>query len=176
MTLIESFQSIKVIHIHDVKNGVDCSMLSYMPWFHDKKYILTVSSFAFKMTYHQPYPYHHPMISIINSHLFKEETVMNILLVCSAGMSTSLLVTRMQENAQSQNIGIHIEARPIGEVEAYGQDADVILLGPQVRFQLSHVQKSFPQKPIEVINMRDYGMMDGKKVLSRALELYTQHQ
>ena len=54
---------------------------------------------------------------------------MNILLVCSAGMSTSLLVTRMLDYAKEKQINVHIEAHPVGEVESYGQDADVILLG-----------------------------------------------
>lgn len=96
---------------------------------------------------------------------------MNILLVCSAGMSTSLLVTRMLDYAKEKNIQVNIEAHPVGEVESYGQDADVILLGPQVRFQLSNVKKLFPNKPVEVIDMRDYGMMDGKKVLTHVLEI-----
>ena len=53
---------------------------------------------------------------------------MNILLVCSAGMSTSLLVTRMLEAAKKQGLELKIEAHPVAEVEAYGQDADAILL------------------------------------------------
>ena len=96
---------------------------------------------------------------------------MNILLVCSAGMSTSLLVTRMLDYAKEKNIQVNIEAHPVGEVESYGQDADVILLGPQVRFQLSNVKKLFPNKPVEVIDMHDYGMMDGKKVLTHVLKI-----
>lgn len=96
---------------------------------------------------------------------------MNILLVCSAGMSTSLLVTRMLNYAKTKNLDVTIEAHPVGEVESYGQNADVILLGPQVRFQLANVQKIFPDKPVEIIDMRDYGMMDGQKVLNHVLEI-----
>lgn len=96
---------------------------------------------------------------------------MNILLVCSAGMSTSLLVTRMLDYAKTKNLDVTIEAHPVGEVESYGQNADVILLGPQVRFQLANVQKIFPDKPVEIIDMRDYGMMDGQKVLNHVLEI-----
>lgn len=96
---------------------------------------------------------------------------MNILLVCSAGMSTSLLVTRMLDYAKEKQINVQIEAHPVGEVESYGPDADVILLRPQVRFQLSHIKSRFPEKPVEVIDMRDYGMMDGQKVLNHVLEM-----
>ena len=89
---------------------------------------------------------------------------MKILLVCAAGMSTSLLVNRMNEAAAKEGIELHIEAHPVGEIKKYGDDSDVILLGP-------HVKKLYPDKPIEVINMQDYGMMNGEKVLKRALEL-----
>ena len=97
--------------------------------------------------------------------------MIRIMLCCASGMSTSLLVTRMLDYAKEKQINVHIEAHPVGEVESYGQDADVILLGPQVRFQLSHIKSRFPEKPVEVIDMRDYGMMDGQKVLNHVLEM-----
>ena len=96
---------------------------------------------------------------------------MNILLVCSAGMSTSLLVNRMNDAAKAKGIECHIEAHPVGNVRDYGDKADVILVGPQVRFQLKNVQKLYPNKPVEIINMQDYGMMNGEKVLAQAMKL-----
>lgn len=95
---------------------------------------------------------------------------MNILLVCSAGMSTSLLVARMQEAAEKEGLSLHIEARPVSEVGLYGDDADAILLGPQVRFQLKNIQASYPHKVVSVIDTRDYGMMNGEKVLKNVLK------
>ena len=96
---------------------------------------------------------------------------MNILLVCAAGMSTSLLVNRMKVAATNKGIDVQIEAHPIGSIEQYGDNADVILLGPQVRYDLKKVQAEYPEKPVEVINMQDYGMMNGEKVLDHALEI-----
>lgn len=97
--------------------------------------------------------------------------MMRILLVCAAGMSTSLLVNRMNDAADKKGIEIHIEAHPVGEVKIYGDNADVILLGPQVRYELKNVKKMYPDKPVEVIQMQDYGMMNGAKVLDYALKL-----
>lgn len=65
------------------------------------------------------------------------------LLVCAAGMSTSLLVNRMKEAAETKEIEFQIEAHPVGQVEKYGEAADVILLGPQVRYELKNVKKCF---------------------------------
>ncbi|MFR6099994.1 MAG: PTS sugar transporter subunit IIB [Longibaculum sp.] len=47
----------------------------------------------------------------------------------------------------------------------------MILLGPQVRYELKKIQGMYPDKPVEVINMQDYGMMNGQKVLDHAIEL-----
>lgn len=65
------------------------------------------------------------------------------LLVCAAGMSTSLLVNRMKETAETKEIEFQIEAHPVGQIEKYGEAADDILLGPQVRCELKNVKKCF---------------------------------
>ena len=96
---------------------------------------------------------------------------MYILLVCSAGMSTSLLVNKMIESAKARGLDCKIDAHPVGQVAAVGPEADVILLGPQVRFELNNTRNKFPNKPVDVINMQDYGMMRGEKVLDFALKL-----
>ena len=85
----------------------------------------------------------------------------NILLVCNAGMSTSMLVQKMQAAAKEQGIEATIQAK-----------SDVLLLGPQVGYQKSEMEKLADGRiPVEVIDMRDYGTMNGKKVLAHALEL-----
>lgn len=93
------------------------------------------------------------------------------LLVCATGMSTSLLVNRMKEAVETKEIEFQIEAHPVGQIEKYGEAADVILLGPQVRYELKNVKKMFLDKPAEIINMQDYGTMNGAKVLDTALKL-----
>lgn len=97
--------------------------------------------------------------------------MMNVLLVCATGMSTSLLVNRMKEAAETKEIEFQIEAHPVGQIEKYGEAADDILLGPQVRYELKNVKKMFLDKPVEIINMQDYGTMNGAKVLDTALKL-----
>lgn len=96
---------------------------------------------------------------------------MNILLVCAAGMSTSLLVNNMKKAADEVGLEANIEAHPVSQAGQYGPTSDVILLGPQVRFELNKLKTMYPGKPIDMINMQDYGRMDGKKVLETALKL-----
>ena len=102
----------------------------------------------------------------------------NILLCCAAGMSTSLLVKKMEDEAKSKGIEVKIWA--IGETDIYNNLdlADVILLGPQVRYRLAEVKEICKPKniPVELVNTVDYGLMNGKKVLEHALKLIKDSQ
>lgn len=95
-----------------------------------------------------------------------------IMLVCAAGMSTSLLVTKMQKAAEEKNIDAKIFATSAADVDSkvINNHPDVLLLGPQVSYMLDDFKKRV-SIPVEVINMQDYGMMDGPKVLDQALKL-----
>lgn len=98
-----------------------------------------------------------------------------IMLACAAGMSTSLLVTKMEEAARNKDFQADIFAVSIDEAETRvkSQTIDVILLGPQVRYHEKNFKEKFePQGiPVAVIDMMDYGMMNGDKVLDSAMKL-----
>lgn len=99
----------------------------------------------------------------------------NILLVCAAGMSTSMLVKKMREHAEAENITSTIYALAISEAKEQikKQEVDVVLLGPQVRFQQREIEAIAQGKmPVAVIDMKSYGQMDGKAVLEQALRLF----
>ena len=94
-----------------------------------------------------------------------------ILLVCSAGMSTSLLVNKMRDAAKECGEEVEINALAIAECSSVINDVDIVLLGPQVRFQKPQVEKlSNGTIPVELIDMRQYGIMDGKGILESTLD------
>ena len=97
----------------------------------------------------------------------------NIILVCAAGMSTSLLVNKMRNAAGAAAIDVHIEAMPASTFANYKGQPDVLLLGPQVSYLEAEMKANYEPKGIKVsvINMMDYGLMDGKKVLDNALKI-----
>lgn len=95
----------------------------------------------------------------------------NIVLLCAAGMSTGMMVDNMREEAKKAGIECNINAYSISEAATVGTDADCILLGPQVKFQLNKIKSILPNTPIEAIDMLAYGMMDGKAVLDRAMAI-----
>ncbi|MFD0051245.1 PTS sugar transporter subunit IIB [Actinomycetes bacterium NPDC127524] len=98
---------------------------------------------------------------------------MNILLCCAAGMSTSLLVTKMETYTKEQGIEGKIWAVSADDVKNHIDDANVLLLGPQVRYLLSQFKKLGEEKgiPVDTINPVHYGMMNGAEVVKFARNL-----
>lgn len=91
-----------------------------------------------------------------------------IMLVCNAGMSTSFLVQKMQNEAKTRGLDVEIEARPMAEAMEALDTADVLLLGPQIGYARSDFEKA-TDKPVDVIAMVDYGRMNAPKILDDAL-------
>ncbi|QDZ95711.1 PTS sugar transporter subunit IIB [Bacillus altitudinis] len=96
-----------------------------------------------------------------------------ILLACSSGMSTSLLVTKMKAYAES--IGEEAEIWAVGQDQAKKEmaHADVVLIGPQMSFLKGDLQKEAQKYGIEVevIDMQAYGLADGQKAYEQAVSL-----
>lgn len=90
-----------------------------------------------------------------------------IVLLCAAGMSTSLLVSKMKKAAEEEGYACDIAAYAIATAKEHA-DADIILLGPQVRAYKSRVQGEVgADKIVQDIDMQAYGTMNGKKVLAQ---------
>lgn len=96
-----------------------------------------------------------------------------ITLVCAGGMSTSILVKKMQDAARKEEIEVSIIAMSESSFASYKEPTDVLLLGPQVGYLLSDMKKEYEPAgmKVEMIDMLSYGRMDGPKVLHMALDL-----
>lgn len=97
--------------------------------------------------------------------------MVKILLACSAGMSTSMMVSKMKQHAKSKGIEAEIWAVSDAEVEENLPKADILMLGPQIRFLESRMKSIAGDKPVVIIDTVAYGTMNGEKVLEQALEL-----
>lgn len=97
-------------------------------------------------------------------------------LFCDAGMSTSLIASKMQQVANQHNLPIEVKAfaylKLASVLEEY--NPDMILLGPQVKHLYDKTVKEYGHlnKPIFVIDADDYGNMNGERVLKMALKIY----
>lgn len=95
----------------------------------------------------------------------------NIMLACAQGMSTSFLVEKMQRAAEEMKEEGKIWAVGNGQIRDSSRDADIILLGPQIRFRKAEIEKQINYHcPVEIIDMMDYGTLNGEAVLKKVLE------
>lgn len=97
--------------------------------------------------------------------------MVKILLCCAAGMSTSMVVKKMEQAAQNQGIEADIQAVGLDEFENMLPKFDICLLGPQVKYKEADFSASAAKqdKKVKVINSMDYGMMNGEKILNDTL-------
>lgn len=98
---------------------------------------------------------------------------MKIILVCSAGMSTSMLVKKMRDSAKERNIEVEINAVAESQLNNNLENLDVVLIGPQVRYLEKTIRKNLEPKgvKVDVIDQMAYGMIQGDKVLDQAMSM-----
>lgn len=97
-----------------------------------------------------------------------------ILLCCAAGMSTSLLVTKIKKAADEQGIETEVWAEPLRKSKRSRRKCRCTFIRSAGKIRIKRSRKKWLIEkgiPIDVINMMDYGMMNGPKVLEQALKL-----
>lgn len=94
-----------------------------------------------------------------------------IVLLCNMGMSTSMMVTKMRAAAEKTGYECDVNAYSMAQAKETASDADCILVGPQVKFQIKKIQAQCPGVPVKDIDMKNYGSMNGEAVLNMAKEL-----
>ena len=99
---------------------------------------------------------------------------MKIRLFCAGGMSTSLLVQKIEGAAKQEGVDIDIIAYGVSSIDRHiDSSLDCVLIGPQIGYQKAQVKEICDQYgvPMEVIPMADYGMVNGKNVWALAKKL-----
>ncbi len=84
-----------------------------------------------------------------------------------------MLVKKMQAEAEKRGLDVKIDAYGVSEFDEQFAHYQVVLLGPQIKYmQESLAEKTLEQGiPVAAIDMMDYGMQRGDKVLDFALSL-----
>ena len=89
---------------------------------------------------------------------------MKITLLTKPGFSGNMLVRKIQEVAKSQLLNIDVF------LNEHLQEADVVLLTPQRNEDLKEIKK-IVKVPVDVISLRDYGLLDGSSIIKQAKQL-----
>ena len=75
------------------------------------------------------------------------------------------MVNRMRAAAKEENYECEIRAHALQKAENVIEESDIVLIGPQIEYEMARLCREYPGKLMEVINIGDYGRMDGRKVL-----------
>ncbi|MDD8048216.1 MAG: PTS sugar transporter subunit IIB [Thomasclavelia sp.] len=95
-----------------------------------------------------------------------------ILLCCSAGITTSMLVNSMKKEAEKENEKTMIWAVAETALDLSWADADIILVAPQARSDINRIKELVNDSiPVELIDGVDFSSMNGKAVLQQALSI-----
>lgn len=96
---------------------------------------------------------------------------MQWMLCCYAGMTTSILGNKLEEEAASRGLDLTVKVFPIAEAESAVDGMQAILLGPHVRFMQGEIAKAAGDIPIYVIPPQDFGAMNTKSIVDNVLAL-----
>lgn len=92
---------------------------------------------------------------------------MKVLLICAGGMSTGILVKKLQKYSDENGMGLEeIVACGMGEYRGIYKLYDLILLGPQISFRKADIAKE-TGKPIDVIAPMDYAMGNAQSIFKQ---------
>lgn len=95
-----------------------------------------------------------------------------IVLICAGGVSTSMMVSRMKKAAQEKGLNANIIATGADEFVDEEMSCDILLVAPQISYQYEEIKRDCAErfKIIQMIDRKDYGTMNGAKVLNDAME------
>lgn len=82
---------------------------------------------------------------------------MKVLLVCAGGMSTSVLMRKLEKYAEANGIEFQVEAVGIDACKEAAANYECVLIGPQVGYRKDEVAQ-LTGLPCAVIPPADYGI------------------
>lgn len=99
----------------------------------------------------------------------------NILLICTAGITTGLLVRNMTGTAEQRGLDVHIYSAPsiVAKDVMKDNEIDAVLIGPQAEYEVARLEEyfSYYNIPYRLIKKETYQTLDGEKALEEALLL-----
>ena len=97
------------------------------------------------------------------------------LLICTAGITTGLLVKNVQNAADERGLDIHVYSAPaiIAEQAIQSQAIDALMIGPQSKYEIARLKDFLTYKavPYKLISKENYEILDWEAVLEEIIAL-----
>ena len=92
--------------------------------------------------------------------------MLNMLITCSGGFSSSLVISKVKEAAKKKNVEVNAWAINCGDFKANIDKADIALVAPQIQFMYKDFKELSESKgkPCLLISGADYGRCDGEHI------------
>lgn len=100
---------------------------------------------------------------------------MKVLFVCSMGMSSSMAVNGLKEEASKNGIEMKVNAiGSSGLEDEINSGYDIVMVAPQIRHRYKDLEEIANKNnvPIELIEPVAYSPMGSKKLYKQAMDLY----
>lgn len=95
---------------------------------------------------------------------------MKLLLICAGGLSTGVLVKKLEQYAKEQGMDLSVSACGCSDYEVPASLSDVILVGPQIAYKEKEIEETC-HKPCASISPRDYAMLECQTIVDQAMKL-----
>ena len=96
---------------------------------------------------------------------------MKILLCCKAGVTSNMFASALKDEASKRDLEIIIWAAAETAVEYSIEQADIILVTPQLKSSLTKFEElARPGTPVILISDEDFKTFNAKKLLEDALQ------
>ena len=98
---------------------------------------------------------------------------MKILLLCSGGFSSSLLVEKLKQAAAQKGEKLEVEATGSEALEQEIKNYDLVLVAPQIRHRFKRLAEiaHINQRPIALISPEIFGRLQAEKLFAQIKEL-----
>lgn len=98
---------------------------------------------------------------------------MKILLVCAGGMSTGLLMKKMEAYWAEQGEELKITAVGMSEYDEVYKDYDIVMVGPQISYRMKQIKED-TGLPCDTIPSFDYAVANCPNIMKLAKKLYAE--
>lgn len=99
----------------------------------------------------------------------------HILLICTAGITTGLLVKNVQSAADAHQLSVHVYSAPaiLADQILQNEPVDALLIGPQSKYEIERLKDylTYKKVPYKLISNEDYQTLNGEAVLAESLKL-----
>ncbi|MBE6128517.1 MAG: hypothetical protein E7185_04515 [Erysipelotrichaceae bacterium] len=112
---------------------------------------------------------YHEMLESLRK-LNKSKTT-EVLLCCSCGLTTSYFTIKLNESAETMGVKTHFEAVPYEQLYDAAADKDVILIAPQIGYQLKNAKSILSDKIVTEIPVQIFSNYDVLGLLNMVRDL-----